>query len=165
MAGETAHFNLRNREPTPAVRPFDVPPRLKAMLDGAHATLAEPFRGIAEGSDIVPGLFAPERTGVSLASLLDAARSFLATLTPGQRKAACFAIDDDAWRSWSNIHPWLMRHGVCLADLDGRSPQAHECGEPGGRLSLQVELLLHRRGRWSWVRLPVGHRLSGAVDS
>ena len=30
-----------------------------------------------------------------------------------------FAIDDDAWRKWSNIHPWLMRHGVCLADLDG----------------------------------------------
>src|SRR6516164_8160815 len=78
MAGETAHFNLRNREPTPAVRPFDVPPRLKAMLDGAHAALAEPFQGIAEGSEIVPGLFAPERTGVSLGSLLEAARSFLA---------------------------------------------------------------------------------------
>jgi hypothetical protein len=91
MAGETAHFNLRNREPTPAVRPFDVPLRLKAMLDGAHAALAEPFRGIAEGSDIVPGLFAPERTGVSLASLLEAAGSFLAALTPEQRKAACFA--------------------------------------------------------------------------
>ena len=119
MAGETAHFNLRNREPTPAVRPFDVPPRLKAMLDGAHAALAEPFRGIAKGSDIVQSLFAPERTGVSLASLLEAARSFLAALTPEQRKAACFGIDDKAWRSWSNIHPWLMRHGACLADLDG----------------------------------------------
>ena len=23
------------------------------------------------------------------------------------------------WRSWSNVHPWLMRHGVCLAELDG----------------------------------------------
>jgi Protein of unknown function (DUF3500) len=67
----------------------------------------------------VPGLFTPERTGVSLASLLEAARSFLAALTPEQRKAACFAIDDAAWRSWSNIHPWLMRHGVCLAELDG----------------------------------------------
>ena len=114
MAGETAHFNLRNREPTPAVRPFDVSPRLKAMLDGAQAALAEPFRGIAEGSEIVPGLFAPERTGVSLASLLEAARFFLAALAPKQYKAACFAIEDMAWRSWSNIHPWLMRHGVCL---------------------------------------------------
>ena len=108
VAGETAHFNLRNREPTPAVRPFDVSPRLKAMLDGAHAALAEPFRGIAEGSDIVPGLFARERTGVSLGSLLEAAQSFLTALTPKQRKAARFAIEDEVWRSWSNIHPWLM---------------------------------------------------------
>jgi hypothetical protein len=45
------------------------------------------------------------------------ARSFLATLTSEQRRAACFAIGDEAWRKWSNIHPWLMRHGVCLADL------------------------------------------------
>ena len=119
MAGETAHFNLRNREPTPAVRPFDVPARLKAMLDGAQAALAEPFRGIAEESEIVPGLFAPERTGVSLGSLLEAARSFLAALRPKQYKTACLAIEDEAWRRWSNIHPWLMRHGVCLADLDG----------------------------------------------
>ena len=69
MAGETAHFELRKREPTPAVRPFDVPPRLKPMLDRAHTALAEPFRGIAEGTAIVPGLFARERTGVSLRAL------------------------------------------------------------------------------------------------
>jgi hypothetical protein len=89
------------------------------MLDGAHAALAEPFRGIAVGTEIVPGLFARKRTGVTLAPLVEAARSFLATLTPKQRKAACFPIDAEAWRSWSNIHPWLMRHGVCLADLNG----------------------------------------------
>jgi hypothetical protein len=89
------------------------------MLDRAHTALAEPFRGIAEGNVIMPGLFALERTGVSLASLLDVARSFLASLRPEQRKAACFAITDEAWHKWSNIHPWLMRHGVCLGDLDG----------------------------------------------
>jgi len=121
MAGETAHFNLRKRRPTPAVRPFDVTPTpiLKSMLDRAHAAIAEPFRGIAEGAEFVPGLFARERTGISLASLLEAARSFLAALTPEQHKAACLAIDDEAWRGWSNVHPWLMRHGVCLAELDG----------------------------------------------
>lgn len=118
MAGETAYFHLRKREPTPAVRPFDVPPRLKSMLDRGHASVADPYRGIAPGTDIVPGLFGREQTGVSLGSLAEAARSFLAALTPKQRKAACFAIDDDAWRGWSNIHPWLMRHGLCLADLD-----------------------------------------------
>ena len=67
----------------------------------------------------MPGLFARERTGVSLGALFEAAQSFLTALTPKQRNAACFAIEDMAWRSWSNIHPWLMRHGVCLADLDG----------------------------------------------
>jgi hypothetical protein len=119
MAGETAHFGLRKRGPTPAIRPFDLPPRLKAMLDYAQAALAEPFRGITPGTDVTPGLFACERTGVPLGSLLAAAQSFVAALTPQQRNAACFAIADQAWRSWSNIHPWLMRHGVCLADLDG----------------------------------------------
>jgi hypothetical protein len=117
MAGESAHFGLRERPPTPAIRPFDLPPRLKPMLDRAKAGLAEPFLGIAGGGEVRPGLFAVGNTGVSLAPVLEAARSFLATLTAEQREAACSAIDDEVWRMWSNIHPWLMRHGVCLADL------------------------------------------------
>jgi hypothetical protein len=116
MAGESAHFGLRERPPTPANRPFDGVPRLRSMLDRANAALAEPFRGVMAGR-IEAGLFPLEKTGISLASVVAAARSLLATLTPEQRKAACFAIDDEAWRKWSNIHPWLMRHGVCLADL------------------------------------------------
>jgi hypothetical protein len=117
MAGESAHFGLRERPPTPAVRPFDPPPRLQSMRDRAKAGLVEPFRGITLGDAPSPGLFALEPTGVSLAPVVEAARSFLATLTAEQRKAACFTIGDEAWRMWSNIHPWLMRHGVCLADL------------------------------------------------
>src|SRR5713226_7538532 len=81
----------------------------------AHSGLAEPFRGIASGGEIVPGLFALEQTGLSLAPVLEAARPFVAALAPEQRKAACFAIDDEAWRQWSNIHPWLMRHGLRVA--------------------------------------------------
>src|SRR2546426_812881 len=41
MAGESVHFGLRERPPTSAVRPFDLPPRLKPMLDRAHSGLAE----------------------------------------------------------------------------------------------------------------------------
>jgi hypothetical protein len=119
MAGETAHFGLRQRVPTPATRPFDPPPGIKAMVERAHGALAEPFRGIAGPSGIVPGLFPCEPTGIPLSSLVETARWFLAALTPAQRKAVCFAIEDEAWRHWSNIHPWLMRHGLCLADLDG----------------------------------------------
>jgi len=117
MAGESVRFGLRNRPATPAIRPFELMPRLRSMLDRANAGLAEPFRGVTAGGGIVAGLFPLATTGVSLASLVETARSFLAALTSEQRKAACFAIDDEAWRKWSNIHPWLMRHGLCLADL------------------------------------------------
>jgi hypothetical protein len=119
MAGETAHFGLRKREPTPAITPSNALPRFKPMVERAQAALAEPFRGIALGSNHAPGLYPRERTGVPLSSLMEVAQSFLATLTPQQRKAVCFGIEDEAWRQWSNIHPWLMRHGVSLADLDG----------------------------------------------
>jgi hypothetical protein len=117
MAGESAHFGLRERPPTPAIRAFALPPRMQPMLDRAHGALAEPFRGVALDGDVAPGLFALHPTGVSLAPLAEAARSFLATLGAEQRRAASFAIGDEAWRQWSNIHPWLMRHGICLADL------------------------------------------------
>jgi hypothetical protein len=119
MAGESAHFGLRERPPTPAIRPFALPPRMQPMLDRAQAGLAGPFRGVAIGSQIATGVFAIQKTGISLVVLVEAARSFLAMLTPEQRQKACFAVDDEAWRMWSNIHPWLMRHGVCLADLGG----------------------------------------------
>jgi hypothetical protein len=124
MAGESADFGLRERPPTPAVRPFDLPPRMMPMLDRAKAGLAEPFRGIATNGEIVPGLCAINQTGVSLAPLLETARSFLSALTAEQRKLVTFEIGDEAWRKWSNIHPWLMRHGICLADLDGHQREA-----------------------------------------
>ena len=124
MAGESARFGLRDRPPTPAIRRFDLPPRLKPMLDRANAGLAEAFRGITNSGGVVPGVFGLGKTGVSLASVSEAARAFVATLTSEQRKRACFAIGDEAWRMWSNIHPWLMRHGVCLADLSSDQREA-----------------------------------------
>ena len=120
MAGESAHFGLRPRPPTPAIRSFELPPRTQPMLDRARAGLAEPFDGIGTGPGgaIMPGIFTTGDSSVSLAPLVAAARAFLAGLPASQRQAASrFAIGDDAWRQWSNIHPWLMRHGVCLADL------------------------------------------------
>jgi hypothetical protein len=116
MAGESAHFGLRQRPPMPASRPFDLMPRLRSMLDQANARLAQPFHGVS-GGGTVSNPFALANTGISMASVVEAARSFLALLTAQQRRAACFAIGDEAWRKWSNIHPWLMRHGVSLADL------------------------------------------------
>ena len=134
MAGESAHFGLRQRESTPAVRPFELPPRLKPMGERAKAALAEPFRGIITNDTSAPGLFTVEPNGVSVAPVLEATRRFLALLSEQQRKAACFAIDDEAWRMWCNIHPWVMRHGVCLADL-GHDQREAALGVLGATLS------------------------------
>ena len=128
MAGESAHFGLRQRAATPALRPFELPARLQPLGERAKAALAEPFRGIAPDGKLATGLFSIDKAGAALAPVLEAARSFLASLTPQQREAASFAIDDEAWRMWCNIHPWVMRHGVCLADL------THDAREAGLRL-------------------------------
>jgi uncharacterized protein DUF3500 len=117
MAGESARFGLRNRPATPAIRLFELPARMQPMLDRARGGLGEQFRGVAAGGEVAPGLFALSNTGVSLAPLVEAARSFAASLSAEARRVASFAVGDEAWRKWSNIHPWLMRHGVCLADL------------------------------------------------
>jgi Protein of unknown function (DUF3500) len=119
MAGESAHFGLRQRPPTPAAHAFELPTRMRPMLDRARASLAEPFRGIVTNGGIAPGLFSVDKTGISSAPLVEAATAFLSALAPEQRHQACFPIEDETWRMWSNIHPWLMRHGVCLADLGG----------------------------------------------
>src|ERR1700731_3306713 len=117
MAGAGRIFGLRQRPQTAPIRSFELPPRMQPMLDRARAGLAEPFHGIGTGPGgaITPGIFTTGETGVSLAPLVAAAGAFLASLPASQRQAASrFAIGDDAWRQWSNIHPWLMRHGVCL---------------------------------------------------
>jgi hypothetical protein len=134
MAGESADFGLRHREPTPAVRPFELPPRLKPMGERAKAALAEPFRGITTRGTTAPGLFTVEPSSVSLAPVLETTRRFLASLSKQQQQAACFAIEDEAWRMWCNIHPWVMRHGICLADL-GHDQREAALGLLGATLS------------------------------
>ncbi|MGO4580824.1 DUF3500 domain-containing protein [Cupriavidus sp. 2TAF22] len=125
MAGETANFGLRNWPPAPAIRPFEPTPRQQKMRDLALAGLAEPFRGISCAASLVEGPSPRTATGASLAPLVDAAHTFLASLDARQRQAACLAIDDDAGRQWSNIHAWLIpRNGICLADLDHSQREA-----------------------------------------
>ena len=88
MAGESAHFGLRQRPATPAIRPFELPPRLQPMLDRARAGLAEPFHGTGPGGAMAPGIFTSSETGVSLVPLVEAARTFLASLSASHRQAA-----------------------------------------------------------------------------
>jgi hypothetical protein len=112
--------SLRVRQRTPVsarARALQLPPGLEQYLRTAEAALAEPFKGVTTDSLCVPGLFSISRTGVSVQPLLDATLAFLAALTVEQKARALFPIDSDAWRRWSNIHPFLMRHGVSLDEL------------------------------------------------
>jgi hypothetical protein len=109
---------LRRRLPMSAYR---TPPKysefLERMLAQGRGSLAEKFEGITTDGSIQPGLFPLRKTGISLESVFRAARGFLDKLDTLQRRRVCFDIKSDAWRSWSNVHPFLMRHGLGLYEL------------------------------------------------
>jgi hypothetical protein len=90
---------------------------LQRMLIRAKESLADEFRGITSDGIVRPGLFPVRKTGLSVQPILRAARDFLATLNSQQQHQVLFDIGSDAWRSWSNVHPFLMRHGLGLYEL------------------------------------------------
>ena len=57
------------------------------------------------------------KTGLSVEPILRAARDFLAMLNSQQQHQVLFDIGSHVWRSWSNVHPFLMRHGLGLHKL------------------------------------------------
>jgi hypothetical protein len=86
--------------------------------------MAAPFTGITTDGHVVPRLYALRKTGISVQPILDAAEALLASLTSDERVTASFEVDRVAWRNWSNIHPYLCRHGVCLEDLQDEQKHA-----------------------------------------
>jgi hypothetical protein len=119
-----AALKPRHRPSTPAKHPFALPDGLQRQLARAYANVAAPFTGITTGGHVVPGLYALRKTGVSVQPIIDAAEAFLASLTPEARATASFEVDSVEWRNWSNIHPYLCRHGVCLDDLQDAQKHA-----------------------------------------
>jgi hypothetical protein len=117
MTDDFGSFRPKERPSTPARWPFELGPNQQRLLAVARAGLAEEFKGITTDGEVVPGLFSVQASGVSTEPLRDAATAFLAALSAEQRAAATFDVDDEAWRSWSNVHFFMMRHGVCLEDL------------------------------------------------
>jgi len=87
------------------------------MRDAAEQRLSEPFTGITTDGNVVPRLYPLQATGISTEPLRRAAAEFLDVLDPNQRRQVGFEITSDAWRRWWNIHPFLMRHGLLLEDL------------------------------------------------
>jgi Protein of unknown function (DUF3500) len=113
-----AGLKLRQRPPGSArVLLPQLSPFLADYRARGEAAIAEPFAGITVDGRAVPDLFALEKTGVPTRPIGDAVEAFLAALDPEQRARALFPVESEAWRRWSNIHPFIMRHGVCLDEL------------------------------------------------
>ena len=108
-------FRVRNR-PVVSGRRLDpdMPERMVNILRDAETQIAEPFRGLTTDGQVEPGLFSLRETGLSDDRIQAAAKAWLDSLDPGQRDAALFSVDSDAWSRWSNIHVFLMRHGVMM---------------------------------------------------
>jgi hypothetical protein len=118
-------LGLRRSPPLSARR---LPPALSQILLDHVAvgeqTVAEPFVGITTDGTVRPGLFPITSTGVSTRPIVDAGQAFLAALAPAQRATVTFPIDSANWLRWSNVHIYLMRHGLLLEDLDERQRTA-----------------------------------------
>ena len=88
---------------------------LKAQRGGPDPS-TDPFRGVTADGTVRPGLFGIRSTGVSTKPVMDAAAAFIAALTPEQRRATMFAVDDIEWRRWNNVHR-AERAGVRFKEM------------------------------------------------
>jgi hypothetical protein len=89
---------------------------LVAQRGQGRNPLADPFVGVTTDGSPVPGLFPIRASGVSTAPVREAAARFLDALTPAQRAITAFAVDDDEWRLWNNVHRYA-RQGVRFKDM------------------------------------------------
>src|SRR5215467_9975549 len=118
MASPPPGLKVRQRTPVSArTRQTDLPPQLQKYLETGEALVAEPFKGITAGGSVAKDLFPLKKTGVSTRQITDAARHFVDSLSEPQRERALFPLESDVWRRWSNIHPFLMRHGISLDEM------------------------------------------------
>lgn len=76
-----------------------------------------PLEGVVTSEGRREGLFRLERTGVSTAPMVSAAEAFLLGLEDKARTAASFPVDSPEWRTWCNVHQYLLRHGVLVEEL------------------------------------------------
>jgi hypothetical protein len=118
-------YTPRNR-PVTSGRAWPAEPLefLQGYKKQAEDQVASPFVGITADGAPEPGLFPIQPTGIDNSALRDAASAFLAQLPAELRAQAQFDVASDAWRRWSNIHAFVMRHGVSLEGLDDAGREA-----------------------------------------
>jgi hypothetical protein len=97
--------------------PFEWPERLRENRQRLLDQAAEPYVGITTDGSAQTGLYRLQPTGVSTRPIVDAANALLTELTSEQRATVCFPLDSAEWRTWSNISPFLVRHGLHLDTL------------------------------------------------
>lgn len=85
--------------------------------------LAEPFRGITSDGEVIEGLYSIESTGVSTEPVMEAALTFIDTLSREQREETLFPVDDIEWRRWGNQHVYL-RQGISFEAMDAHQRDA-----------------------------------------
>ena len=118
MTLQLKDFKVRNRPVVSGRRLApDMPEQMADNLRNAETQIAEPFKGLTTDGQVVPGLFALRKTGLSNEGMKRAAEAWLDSIDPGERDAALFSVDSDAWRRWSNIHVFLMRHGAMMEPM------------------------------------------------
>src|SRR5688572_4697520 len=75
---------------------------LNAQRGGAPQI--QPFKGITANGTLEAGLFPIKATGVSTRPVREAAQRFLQALTEEQRAKTTYAVDDEEWLKWNNVH-------------------------------------------------------------
>ncbi len=91
--------------------------RTRGMREDGLTASGEAYVGVTETGTLAPGLFPVQSTGVSTQPIKAAADAFLASLSDADRAEASFPVESDSWRRWSNVHMFLMRHGVCMEQM------------------------------------------------
>jgi hypothetical protein len=84
---------------------------------GGRGQQPQPFKGLTADGTLEAGLFPIKATGVSTRPVRDAAQRFLQALSEDQRGRTTYAIDDEEWLKWNNVHRYA-RQGVSFKEMD-----------------------------------------------
>jgi len=96
----------------------------RRFADAEIAALSEVYQGIETDSGRRSGLFPLLQTGVSTGPVVEAAKTFLRTLTPAQKIKTVFSVDDSEWRKWSNVDNGIyVRQGTSLEEMNTAQKQ------------------------------------------
>jgi hypothetical protein len=109
-----------NRRAPPRVDESTLSQPLRDLFATWRHSLKNEFKGLTANGEVALGLFPLRPTGVSTQPLIAAVNEFMSALDAEQRAAVSFPVHSEVWRHWSNIHRNVMRHGLCLAELNER---------------------------------------------